>query len=145
MRALSPGINDPVTAITAMNWLGAGIGLLGQREPLSPCGWMMRTSQGLFADDWAARTFTCKPWLDCPLCRAECGCRAHISVCWTKYVAVLMNALFPIWKNSVRRSRSWLNSPVRAGLLKTLARITEGKEGGEAGWRKRLRQTVLRK
>lgn len=32
LRALSPGINDPFTAITAMHWLGAAITELGRRE-----------------------------------------------------------------------------------------------------------------
>ena len=36
MRALSPGINDPVTAITAMDWLGAGLTRLGQAQPNCP-------------------------------------------------------------------------------------------------------------
>ena len=34
IRALSPGINDPLTAITAMDWLRAGLTLLGTREAL---------------------------------------------------------------------------------------------------------------
>jgi uncharacterized membrane protein len=34
IRALSPGINDPVTAITAMDWLTAALTTLGSREPL---------------------------------------------------------------------------------------------------------------
>ena len=34
LRALSPGINDPFTAITAMHWLGAATGKLGQRALL---------------------------------------------------------------------------------------------------------------
>lgn len=32
LRALSPGINDPFTAITAMHWLGAATAELGQRD-----------------------------------------------------------------------------------------------------------------
>ncbi len=32
LRALSPGINDPFTAITALHWLGAAIAELGQRD-----------------------------------------------------------------------------------------------------------------
>ncbi|WP_293610310.1 DUF2254 domain-containing protein [Ponticaulis sp.] len=36
MRALSPGINDPVTAITAMDWLGAGLTRFGAAEPDCP-------------------------------------------------------------------------------------------------------------
>jgi uncharacterized membrane protein len=32
LRALSPGINDPFTAITAMHWLGAATTELGRRE-----------------------------------------------------------------------------------------------------------------
>ncbi|MAP96443.1 MAG: hypothetical protein CMK07_15970 [Ponticaulis sp.] len=36
MRALSPGINDPVSAITALNWIRAGLSLLAQRQDLSP-------------------------------------------------------------------------------------------------------------
>lgn len=32
LRALSPGINDPFTAITALHWLGAGTAELGQRS-----------------------------------------------------------------------------------------------------------------
>ncbi|BDI60310.1 DUF2254 domain-containing protein [Qipengyuania nanhaisediminis] len=32
LRALSPGINDPFTAITAMHWLGAAMADLGQRD-----------------------------------------------------------------------------------------------------------------
>lgn len=32
LRALSPGINDPFTAITATHWLGAGIAELGRRN-----------------------------------------------------------------------------------------------------------------
>ena len=32
LRALSPGINDPFTAITAIHWLGAAIAELGRRE-----------------------------------------------------------------------------------------------------------------
>jgi uncharacterized membrane protein len=32
MRALSPGINDPFTAITAIHWLGAAMAELGQRQ-----------------------------------------------------------------------------------------------------------------
>lgn len=32
LRALSPGINDPFTAITAIHWLGAATAELGQRE-----------------------------------------------------------------------------------------------------------------
>ena len=32
LRALSPGINDPFTAITAIHWLGAAIAELGQRR-----------------------------------------------------------------------------------------------------------------
>jgi len=32
MRALSPGINDPFTAITALHWLGAATAELGQRD-----------------------------------------------------------------------------------------------------------------
>ncbi|MBV7265022.1 DUF2254 domain-containing protein [Erythrobacter ani] len=32
MRALSPGINDPFTAITALHWLGAAISDIGRRD-----------------------------------------------------------------------------------------------------------------
>ncbi|MBU0556290.1 MAG: DUF2254 domain-containing protein [Alphaproteobacteria bacterium] len=32
LRALSPGINDPFTAVTAMHWLGASTGELGRRD-----------------------------------------------------------------------------------------------------------------
>ena len=32
LMALSPGINDPFTAITALHWLGAGTALLGTRD-----------------------------------------------------------------------------------------------------------------
>ncbi|MEO6388107.1 MAG: DUF2254 domain-containing protein [Croceibacterium sp.] len=32
LRALSPGINDPMTAITALHWLGAATAELGQRD-----------------------------------------------------------------------------------------------------------------
>lgn len=32
LRALSPGINDPFTAVTAMHWLGAATAAIGQRE-----------------------------------------------------------------------------------------------------------------
>lgn len=32
LRALSPGINDPFTAITALHWLGAATAELGQRS-----------------------------------------------------------------------------------------------------------------
>ena len=32
LRALSPGINDPFTAVTALHWLGAAIAILGQRD-----------------------------------------------------------------------------------------------------------------
>ncbi len=32
LRALSPGINDPFTAITALHWLGAATALLGTRD-----------------------------------------------------------------------------------------------------------------
>ena len=32
LRALSPGINDPFTAITAIHWLGAATALLGRRD-----------------------------------------------------------------------------------------------------------------
>jgi len=32
LRALSPGINDPFTAITALHWLGAAVAELGQRD-----------------------------------------------------------------------------------------------------------------
>ncbi|HZH06391.1 MAG TPA: DUF2254 domain-containing protein, partial [Lautropia sp.] len=32
LRALSPGINDPFTAITALHWLGAATAELGQRD-----------------------------------------------------------------------------------------------------------------
>jgi len=32
LRALSPGINDPFTAITALHWLGAAIAELGRRD-----------------------------------------------------------------------------------------------------------------
>lgn len=35
-RALSPGINDPVTANTCMDWLGAALTLLAERAPISP-------------------------------------------------------------------------------------------------------------
>ena len=35
MRALSPGINDPITAITALDWLGAALSLLMKRESVS--------------------------------------------------------------------------------------------------------------
>jgi uncharacterized membrane protein len=35
LRALSPGVNDPHTAITAMHWMGAALTLLGEREDLS--------------------------------------------------------------------------------------------------------------
>lgn len=35
LRALSPGINDPFTAITALHWLGAATAALGRKE-LSP-------------------------------------------------------------------------------------------------------------
>ena len=35
-RAVSPGINDPFTAITAIDWLGSGLTTLGTREPLDP-------------------------------------------------------------------------------------------------------------
>jgi len=36
MRALSPGINDPVSAISALNWLGSGLAYLGGRESIKP-------------------------------------------------------------------------------------------------------------
>lgn len=36
IRALSPGINDPITAITAMDWLTSALTLLGNRNPLNP-------------------------------------------------------------------------------------------------------------
>ncbi|RPF71916.1 DUF2254 domain-containing protein [Aurantiacibacter spongiae] len=32
LRALSPGINDPFTAITALHWMGAAVAELGQRD-----------------------------------------------------------------------------------------------------------------
>lgn len=32
LRALSPGINDPFTAVTAMHWLGAATAQIGQRD-----------------------------------------------------------------------------------------------------------------
>ena len=34
-RAVSPGINDPFTAITAIDWLRSGLSALGERDPLS--------------------------------------------------------------------------------------------------------------
>ena len=36
LRALSPGINDPVTAIECINRIGEGFNLLASREPISP-------------------------------------------------------------------------------------------------------------
>ncbi len=36
LRALSPGINDPFTAINCIDWLGAGLSHLGERSILSP-------------------------------------------------------------------------------------------------------------
>ena len=150
MRALSPGINDPVTAITAMNWLGAGIGLLGQREPLSP----LRMD-----DEDKPRVFS--PTVGLPeLLRASLGSivpfAARNVVAGRSYIRVLdeirgrLDERFVPYLEKQRQeffeiaeaelSRQELDS------LKTLARITEeSKEGGEAGWRKRLRQTVLRK
>ena len=38
MRALSPGINDPFTAITALHWLGAAMNILGERDLLRRFG-----------------------------------------------------------------------------------------------------------
>ena len=38
MRALSPGINDPFTAITALHWLGAATNVLGERDLLRRFG-----------------------------------------------------------------------------------------------------------
>lgn len=38
LRALSPGINDPFTAITAIHWLGAAIAELGQKDLRKPQG-----------------------------------------------------------------------------------------------------------
>ena len=35
LRALSPGVNDPQTAITCIHWLSAGFSKLGQRRPPS--------------------------------------------------------------------------------------------------------------
>ncbi|BAM03699.1 DUF2254 domain-containing protein [Phycisphaera mikurensis] len=35
-RAVSPGINDPFTAVTAIDWLRSGLAALGEREPLEP-------------------------------------------------------------------------------------------------------------
>ncbi len=36
LRALSPGINDPFTAISALHWIGAATAELGQRTLISP-------------------------------------------------------------------------------------------------------------
>jgi uncharacterized membrane protein len=36
VRALSPGINDPFTAITCIDWLGAALSFLAGRKPASP-------------------------------------------------------------------------------------------------------------
>ncbi|HTN14767.1 MAG TPA: DUF2254 domain-containing protein [Sphingomonadaceae bacterium] len=47
LRALSPGINDPFTAITALHWLGAATAELGQRD--------LRKREGL--DDGIRRVF----------------------------------------------------------------------------------------
>ncbi len=38
LRALSPGINDPFTAITALHWLGAAISEIGRRDLKKPVG-----------------------------------------------------------------------------------------------------------
>jgi uncharacterized membrane protein len=38
LRALSPGINDPFTAITALHWLGAATAELGQRDLMRGVG-----------------------------------------------------------------------------------------------------------
>jgi len=35
-RALSPGINDPHTALACLNWLGVGLAVLVQRKPREP-------------------------------------------------------------------------------------------------------------
>lgn len=35
-RALSPGVNDPVTAITCLNWLDAALHALADRGPVNP-------------------------------------------------------------------------------------------------------------
>jgi len=37
-RALSPGVNDPFTAIACIDWLGAALGELERRRP--PCEWL---------------------------------------------------------------------------------------------------------
>jgi uncharacterized membrane protein len=39
LRALSPGINDPFTAITALHWLGAATADLGRRDLLKMKAW----------------------------------------------------------------------------------------------------------
>lgn len=39
LRALSPGINDPFTAITAIHWLGAATAELGARDLVKDIGW----------------------------------------------------------------------------------------------------------
>lgn len=38
LRALSPGINDPFTAITALHWLGAATAEIGRRDLRKPIG-----------------------------------------------------------------------------------------------------------
>lgn len=37
LRALSPGINDPFTAISCVHWLGDALGLAAQRQMPAPC------------------------------------------------------------------------------------------------------------
>lgn len=49
LRALSPGINDPFTAITALHWLGAATAELGTRD--------LRKDAGDGGDDGARRVF----------------------------------------------------------------------------------------
>jgi uncharacterized membrane protein len=46
LRALSPGINDPFTAITALHWLGAATADLGRRDLLKTKAWGAAAREG---------------------------------------------------------------------------------------------------
>jgi uncharacterized membrane protein len=61
VRALSPGINDPITAITCIDWLGVSLSQLANRKMPSSHRFDSRADCGSFANPLSLREWWMRP------------------------------------------------------------------------------------
>ncbi len=81
VRALSPGVNDPSTAVAVIERLGASLELLGRRSPPRRCTPAPTPAPGWWIPPSPTRPSSTAPWI--PSATTAAGTRGWPSVSWT--------------------------------------------------------------